>query len=61
MTELTRFFGIIVFMCAELGASHHKGIEVGHRGFVAAIENLWDKYAVTLKDILAERDGGRRR
>ena len=26
------------------------------RGFVAAIENLWDKYAVTLKDILAERD-----
>lgn len=26
------------------------------RDFVAAIENLWEKYAVTLKDILAERD-----
>jgi len=26
------------------------------RAFVAAIENLWDKYAVTTKQILAERD-----
>ena len=26
------------------------------RAFIAAIENLWDKYAVTLKQILAERD-----
>ncbi|MCD4652528.1 restriction endonuclease subunit S, partial [bacterium] len=26
------------------------------RGLIAAIENLWDKYAVTAKDILAERD-----
>jgi type I restriction enzyme M protein len=26
------------------------------RGFIAAVENLWDKYAVTLNDILAERD-----
>ena len=26
------------------------------RAFVAAIENLWDKYAVTAKQILAERD-----
>ena len=26
------------------------------RGFVAAVENLWDKYAVTTKQILAERD-----
>lgn len=26
------------------------------RGFVGAVENLWDKYAVTLREILAERD-----
>ena len=26
------------------------------RTFIASIENLWDKYAVTLKQILAERD-----
>lgn len=26
------------------------------RAFIAAIENLWDKYAVTLKQILRERD-----
>jgi type I restriction enzyme M protein len=26
------------------------------RDFVAAVENLWDKYAVTARDILAERD-----
>ena len=26
------------------------------RAFVAAVENLWDKYAVTTKQILAERD-----
>lgn len=26
------------------------------RAFIAAIENLWDKYAVTTKQILAERD-----
>ena len=26
------------------------------RVFIAAIENLWDKYAVTTKQILAERD-----
>lgn len=26
------------------------------RGFVAKVDNLWDKYAVTLNDILAERD-----
>ncbi|WP_432737398.1 N-6 DNA methylase [Maridesulfovibrio sp. FT414] len=26
------------------------------RGFIARIDNLWDKYAVTLNDILAERD-----
>ena len=26
------------------------------RAFIAAIENLWDKYAVTAKQILAERD-----
>ena len=26
------------------------------RAFIAAVENLWDKYAVTTKQILAERD-----
>jgi len=26
------------------------------RAFIAAIENLWSKYAVTTKQILAERD-----
>ena len=26
------------------------------RAFIAAVENLWDKYAVTTKEILAERD-----
>ncbi|WP_027722123.1 HsdM family class I SAM-dependent methyltransferase [Maridesulfovibrio zosterae] len=26
------------------------------RGFIAKVDNLWDKYAVTLNDILAERD-----
>jgi type I restriction enzyme M protein len=26
------------------------------RGFVARVETLWDKYAVTMKVILAERD-----
>ena len=26
------------------------------RGFIAAVESLWDKYAVTTKEILAERD-----
>ena len=26
------------------------------RGLIAAIENLWQKYAVTMKQILAERD-----
>lgn len=26
------------------------------RSFIAAVENLWDKYAVTLKQILTERD-----
>ena len=29
---------------------HHR------RVFVATVENLWDKYAVTAQDILAERD-----
>lgn len=27
-----------------------------HRGLIAAIENLWDKYAVTAKDIHSERE-----
>jgi type I restriction enzyme M protein len=26
------------------------------RAFIAAVENLWSKYAVTTKQILAERD-----
>jgi len=26
------------------------------RAFIAAVENLWQKYAVTMKQILAERD-----
>ena len=26
------------------------------RAFIASVENLWDKYAVTTKQILAERD-----
>ena len=26
------------------------------RAFIAAVENLWQKYAVTTKQILAERD-----
>ena len=26
------------------------------RSFIAAVENLWQKYAVTTKQILAERD-----
>ena len=26
------------------------------RAFIAAVENLWPKYAVTMKQILAERD-----
>jgi type I restriction enzyme M protein len=49
MLILERFRGIL--------AEQYDGyLRQYQRGFVAAIENLWDKYAVTLKDILAERD-----
>ena len=61
MPELTKFFGIIVFMCAELGASHHKGIEVGHREFVGQIRGDVEGYpggagwgAAALKSFMVE-------
>jgi type I restriction enzyme M protein len=45
---------------ARLQRTLHDGYDAylrrHRRDFVAAVENLWDKYAVTARDILAERD-----
>jgi predicted RecB family nuclease len=40
----------------ELTAQFDGYLRQYQRSFIAAVENLWDKYAVTTKQILAERD-----
>ena len=40
----------------ELDAEYGAYIRAYLQGLIKAIENLWDKYAVTMKEILAERD-----
>lgn len=40
----------------ELGERFDEYLRQYQRGLVAAVENLWDKYAVTTKQILAERE-----
>ena len=40
----------------ELLATYDDYLRQYLRGFIAAVDTLWDKYAVTLNDILSDRD-----
>lgn len=47
---------IVERLCTVLFDSYRQYLRADQRACIAAIENLWSKYAVTAKQIEAERD-----
>ena len=47
---------ILQRFCGELADKYGDYLRQFQRKFVSAVENLWDKYAVTAKEILAQRN-----